>query len=239
MDASEYTAMSRVEATHPWFVQRRRLVRGLIERFAPKPPLRLLDAGCGTGANLADYARWGAVFGLEFDGTAAAMCRGVEASARVVKGDLCRLPFAEAVFDLIVSTDVIEHIEQDVAALREMSRVLAARGRIVLTTPAYAWAYSSHDRHLHHVRRYSAARLRSAFRDAGLRVLHRSRYNALLATPVLAIRLLRGDTAESDVGRPLPPVVSAVFSGIWRTEAVLARWVNLGVGMTHVAVLAK
>jgi SAM-dependent methyltransferase len=240
MDPHEYLAMAEVEATHPWFVNRRRLVRGLIRRFAPsRGPWRILDAGCGTGANLADYAECGRPVGLEYDVTAVSLCGRRHPGVPVLRGDLCRLPFAAASFDLVMSTDVIEHIEDDVGACREMGRVLVPTGRLILTTPAYSWAYSDHDRHLHHVRRYDAARLTRVIRDAGLRILHRSRYNVLLAMPLLAARLLRRDADRSDVGRPIAPAVAALFETIWHTEAALAQRLALGFGMTHVVVMER
>ena len=244
MDAYEYQVMARVEETHPWFVNRRRLVRGLVGRYAAHLTApRLLDAGSGTGVNLADYANLGRSVGVELDREAATISirRGNE---RVAVGDLCRLPFSDASFDLVISTDVIEHIDDDVAALCEMRRVLSPAGRIILTTPAYSWAYSSHDRFLHHVRRYDRDRLQSAFDQAALKLVHASRYNTLLAGPLviarwLGDRLARVEPNGSDVGRPVPRIVAPVLGAIWRTEAFLAERVNLRIGLTHVAVLAR
>jgi len=244
MDAHEYQVMARVEETHPWFVNRRRLVRGLVGRFAghlAEP--RLLDAGSGTGVNLADYTRLGQSVGIELDRDAAAISVG-RGNERVAVGDLCRLPFRDASFDLVISTDVIEHIDDDVAALGEMRRVLSPVGRVILTTPAYSWAYSSHDRYLHHVRRYDQGRLRAAIQRAGLRVIHVTRYNVLLAAPLVAARWL-GDRLSrtapngSDVGRPVPRLAAPCLNAIWRFEAFLAERINLRVGLTHVAVLAR
>jgi SAM-dependent methyltransferase len=235
--------MSRVEETHPWFVNRRRLVHALLRRFAahiPRP--RILDAGSGTGVNLAEYRLIGNVVGIEFDQGAAAISvrRGAE---QIAVGDVCHLPFADAAFDLVISTDVIEHIVNDEAALREMRRVLKSGGRVVLTTPAYSWAYSSHDRFLHHVRRYDTGPLRACIDRADLRLVHESRYNVLLAVPVVAARWLgdRGTCPSngSDVGRPLPRLAAPVLDFVWRTEAFLAARVNLRVGLTHVVVLER
>ena len=244
MDASEYQFMARVEETHPWFVNRRRLVRGLVGRYAAHLAApRLLDAGSGTGVNLADYATLGRSVGVELDREAASISvrRGNEC---VAVGDLCRLPFPDASFDLVISTDVIEHIDDDVAALREMRRVLNPAGRIILTTPAYSWAYSSHDRFLHHVRRYDRDRLQSAIDGAGLKAVHFSRYNVLLAGPLviarwLGDRLARHEPNGSDVGRPVPRIVAPILGAIWRAEAFLSERVNLRIGLTHVAVLAR
>jgi SAM-dependent methyltransferase len=243
MDVREYQVMARVEEIHPWFVNRRRLVRGLVRRYAGHLAApRVLDAGCGTGVNLTDYAQLGRAVGIELDRDAAAICVG-RGNDRVAVGDLCRLPFPDAGFDVVISTDVIEHIENDAAALAELRRVLGPSGRIVLTTPAYSWAYSSHDRYLHHVRRYDKRRLLSIVEQAGLRIIHASRYNVLLAVPLVVVRWLRDRFARSapdgsDVGRPVPGVAVPALNFIWRCEAYLAERINLRVGLTHVAVLA-
>ena len=244
MEEIEYEVMSRVEQTHPWFVNRRRLIRGLVHRFAAHlAQPRVLDAGSGTGVNLTEYASLGNAVGVELDHQAAAMSvqRGCP---RVALGNLCRLPFPDASFDLIISTDVIEHIEDDVAALGEMRRLLSPAGRVFITTPAYSWAYSSHDRFLHHVRRYDRDRLHAAFDKPGLKLLHPSRYNVILAGPLviarwLGDRLSRGQPTGSDVGRPVPRFVAPALNAIWRVEAFLATRINLRVGLTHVAVLAR
>ncbi len=241
MDRNEYEFMARAEEAHPWFVNRRRLIRGLVRRFAGhlvRP--RVLDAGSGTGVNLADYSQIGAGFGVELDHEAVAMSR-LRGCDRVSVGDLCRLPFRAGSFDLVVSTDVIEHVPDDVRALAEMRRVLAGDGRLLITTPAYSWAYSSHDEHLHHVRRYDARRLHEAFRLAGLRVLHCGRYNVVLALPLVLARWFadhctRGENG-SDVGRPVPALASRLLSRLWSLEAQLAERLDLRVGLTHMAVL--
>src|SRR5262245_64698659 len=190
MQPNEYETMARVEQNHPWFVNRRRLVHGLVRRFASHlPNPRILDAGSGTGVNLAEYRSMGDAIGIEFD-FAAALASVRHCDDCVAVGDLCHLPFPDATFDLVISTDVIEHIRNDVAALGEMRRVLAIGGRAFVTTPAYSLAYSSHDRFLHHVRRYDRGALLSAIERAGLKLLHSSRYNVLLTGPVVAARWL-------------------------------------------------
>jgi SAM-dependent methyltransferase len=244
MEAHEYETMARVEQSHPWFVNRRRLIRMLVRRFGAhiKRP-RILDAGSGTGVNLADYRALGRAAGIELDRAAAAISvrRGNDA---VIVGDLCRVPFRDASFDVVISTDVIEHIPDDLSALRELRRVLDPSGLLIVTTPAYSWAYSSHDRYLHHVRRYDFAPLMETFRQARLRPLHASRYNVLLAAPLAAARWLidRRSQAKpngSDVGRPLPRVAAPALGFLWHAEAAVAARMSWPIGLTHVAVLSR
>ena len=243
MENHEYATLARVEETHPWFVNRRRMVLGLVRRFASHlAQPRILDAGSGTGVNLADYAALGAAVGIELDFAAASLSHQ-RGNRHVAVGDLCRLPFETGRFDLVISTDVIEHIADDVQALSEMHRVLVPQGRILLTTPAYSWAYSSHDRFLHHVRRYDEVKLLGAIGRASLRVVHSSRYNVLLGGPLFLARWLNDRIARtpptaSDVGRPVPGFAARALDWIWRLEATLAPRVDWRFGLTHVVVLA-
>lgn len=240
MEPHEYTALARVEDTHPWFCYRRALVDSLVRRFAPRwPPGAVLDAGCGTGANLLRWATWGAsvLVGIDIDGGALRHCRSRVPRAFFMRADLRRIPLSGCSFDVIVSTDVIEHIEDDIGVLRELHRLLRPRGILVLTTPAYRAAYSHHDRHLEHVRRYDVVDLARSVARAGLNVLYWTRFNVLPALPLLLYRKFVARPGRSDVGKPLPPLAEVLLSRIWRLEAALASRVQLPVGMTHVLVL--
>ncbi len=237
MEPYEYEALARVEANHPWFVGRRRLLEQLARRLALRwPPRSVLDAGCGTGTNLAQWASWSPQRLVAVDLAPAALqhARRRVANACFLAGDLSRLPLRPAAFDLIISSDVIEHIQDDAAVLNELARVLAPEGLLLLTTPAYSWAYTYHDEHLHHCRRYDAPVLQRLFRAAGLRIVHWSHYNVLPGGPLWLYRRWFADRSRSDVGKPLPRVAEVVLDRIWRTEQTLAGRLQLPFGMTHV-----
>ena len=79
----------------------------------------------------------------------------------------------------VVAMNVLEHIEDDAAALRSLASVLTPGGRIVLWVPAYMQLYGDFDRRVGHVRRYTPATMREAVQTAGLRVRHLRRVNFL------------------------------------------------------------
>lgn len=125
MDSCTYDIEAAVEAGHWWFVGRRRLLAGVLERHRLSTDLRVLDIGTSTGTNLrllrglgfrhrtgldpsADAIRWCAEKGL---GT-------------VIQGDVCALPFDDGAFDLVLATDVIEHVDDDARAMAAIVRVI-------------------------------------------------------------------------------------------------------------------
>jgi 2-polyprenyl-3-methyl-5-hydroxy-6-metoxy-1,4-benzoquinol methylase len=99
----------------------------------------LLDAGCGTGAFSCRAVERGAdVVSLDI-GPRLLDVLGRKCSSRRVAGSLLALPFAEATFDVVVSSEVIEHVSDPPRAISELARVLAPGGLLALTTPNWFW----------------------------------------------------------------------------------------------------
>lgn len=161
------------------------------DRLGLAPGDRLLDLGCGAGRHAFEALRRGArVTAFDYDeaelkdvmGTATAMADvgDVHPAARrsCTRGDATRLPFTDGSFDRIIGAEVLEHIDDDGGAVRELTRVLRPGGTIAVTVPAWfaeriCWALSDeyHAPHVPggHVRIYTQAELRSKLVAAGLR----------------------------------------------------------------------
>ena len=108
----------------------------------------------------------------------------------VTRGTIEQLPFADGAFDLILATDVLEHLRDDHAALRELRRVAAPGAKLLATVPAYRWLWSQHDNAHHHFRRYTLRELRAALAAGGWRPVAESYFNSVLLPPIAAVRLL-------------------------------------------------
>jgi SAM-dependent methyltransferase len=80
------------------------------------------------------------------------------------------LPFASHTFDLVCAMDVIEHVEDDVGALRELTRVLARHGTLLISVPLHQAHWTAFDDFVGHCRRYEPARLASLLAQFGLRI---------------------------------------------------------------------
>jgi SAM-dependent methyltransferase len=200
----------RVEDRHWWYRGRRRVLHHVIAGLGLPRPARILDAGCGSGRNMVELARYGEVTGVELSELALPVARerGV---GTVIAGSVTRLDLPDDSFDLAVCLDVIEHLEDDRRALAELRRVVAPGGALVVTVPAYQWLWSSHDVVNEHKRRYSRPRLLAAASSAGWRCERATHFNSLLLPLAIAARLLeraRGGASANGASRPdlwVPP----------------------------------
>ncbi len=192
---------------HWWFRGRLAVLLAALGRALPTRPVRLLELGCGSGNVLAALRRFGEAVGMEVhpDLAAAARAEGLDVRPGRLPGDLVVPP---GWADVVLLLDVIEHLDDDAAALETARRALVEGGMLVVTVPAYPWLWSAHDVALGHRRRYTARGLRRAVERSGFRILRVSYFNTLLFPVVVAARAwkrLTGDTTH-DLHRPPPPV---------------------------------
>jgi SAM-dependent methyltransferase len=217
-----YPRLYELEDRHWWFRGRRAVIRALLDRGRVGPGYRLLDAGCGTGRNLADLAvRAASAHGVDSATEAVAFCRrrGLHG---VSQAELDALPFDAAAFDLLVATDVVEHLDDDAGALRELRRVAAPGACLLVTVPAYQWLWSEHDDAHQHKRRYTRPQLLERVRAAGWEPAVATYFNSLLLPPIAAARRLARTSAESDYDRT-PGPLNALLERPMRLEAQLIR----------------
>lgn len=202
VESEVYEQMRRVEQRHWWFVGRRAVVAAMLHEVRLPLGARVLDAGCGTGRNLAEYACLGSAVGVDASEVALATGSSPHATAAA---SVEALPFRSGSFELVCATDVIEHLNDDVTALVGMRRVAKPLGRLLLTVPAYQALWSDSDVQLHHRRRYTARRLRRAVNEAGWRVERTTYFNSILL-PVIAgarfqRRLRKGEDGTTELER--------------------------------------
>lgn len=197
----------RVEDGHWWYQGRRRVLERAIERLDLPAGARILDAGCGSGRNMVDLARHGAVTGVELSETSVRLARERNAG-EVVEGSVMDMPFEDGTFDLTVSLDVIEHLEDDVGALAELRRVTKPGGALLVTVPAYQWLWSGHDEINHHHRRYNRRTLLAPAEAAGWKMERSAHFNSLLLPIAIVLRALerfKPSTTKSSLDLWIPP----------------------------------
>jgi len=237
---AEYRTMHEVELSHWWFRGRRRVLLDLLQhaRAPDRQPLRVLDYGCGTGGNTLAYAALAEVVGVEVDRFAVRLAyqRG---GAHYCCGDGMHLPFCAGAFDVVIASDVLEHIENDVAATLEIARVLKPGGTAIVTVPAHQWLFSQHDVAIHHFRRYSKTRLRDLLHHSDLRIRRLSYWNMTIFPAVCLMRLIQkrrtGHPPRSDT-QPTFWIVNEALSALLGAEAAMMRAVSLPWGLSLVMV---
>jgi SAM-dependent methyltransferase len=247
MQPDEYRLMFELEDGHWWYRGLRVMLRGILARYvaadAPRP--RILDAGCGTGANLKLLESYGHAVGVDISEQAIAFCRqrGIPED-RVMQASVTKLPFREGYFDLAVSFDVICNIVDDVGAFAEIGRVLKPGGIFVVQLPAYQWLWSRHDVAVGHKWRYTAHNVRQKLARAGFVVERLTHVNTLFFPFVAARRFLDGRTLgdghaiRSEV-TPLPRPINRLLSAYYTTETRAAARIDLPYGLSVIAVARK
>lgn len=229
MDRTTYEVESRVEQTHWWFVGRRKLFRNIIAEMDLPSNASILDIGTSTGTNLRLLKEMGYsnVEGLDFHDEAIRWC--AEKGLGIVrKGDICNIPFPDATLDLILATDIIEHVDDDESALKEICRVLKDDGKAIITVPAFRSLWGLQDEVARHKRRYRKPELQGKMERAGLVVKEIFYFNYLLFIPIwfarqsiriLGVRL----ESENQVNTPLiNRMLGAIFSFDIRTSRMLS-----------------
>jgi SAM-dependent methyltransferase len=245
MNPAEYARMHALEDWYWWFVARRAAAaRFLKDHAPPERPLRILDAGCGTGGMLDLYRGWPDVeaTGVDLAPEALSFSSG-RGHRRLAGADLMLLPFRTGAFDAVTALDVIEHVPDDARAVSEIARVLRPGGILVATVPAYQFLWGPHDEALHHQRRYHGDQFRELIHGSGLRVERQTYLLAALFPLVAAQRLAtrRRDTPK-DAGAALPlfpPAINRALIGFQAMELALARRASLPFGLSVLVVARK
>ena len=235
--------MADLEGVQWWYVGMRRIARTLLAPLLVGErgkSLRILDAGCGTGWNLQDLESFGLTYGIDLSPLAVSATR--RRGGRVIQGDVLRLPYASAGFDVVTSFDVLYHawISNDDRAVKELVRVLKPGGLILLKVPALKILQGAHDEAVHSRHRYTRPELKALMERSGLQLI-RSTYANTLLLPVLLSRrfldrLLRRH--GSDVAR-LSPLLEKAFGSLLTLEAWLIRFCDLPIGASVFAVARK
>ncbi len=234
MEPAYHLEYAAAEQGHWWFVSRRRILEALLGDL-PRPR-RILAVGTGPGEELRWLSRWGGVVAVDLHR------EGLGAGG--VCGDAGRLPLRAASVDWACAFDVLEHLEDDVTALRELSRVCRPGGRILLTVPAIPWLWSEHDRLNRHVRRYRAADLKRLAAAADCRILRLTHFHAALLLPAVPLRLLqrlRGprERAVSDLARSARVPGTGLLASALAWERHLLRRADLPLGLSLFAILER
>lgn len=236
--------MFELEENYWWFVGKRRVVSSILKDFpTPKSRPRLLDVGCGTGANLKMLNQLGWAVGMDYIPAALQFCQSrglrgliqMNAESQGLKSDQ---------LDIILALDLLEHLANDQMVLSEFHRICAPGGRVLITVPAHPSLWSEHDEALEHKRRYTKPELRKKVEKAGFRILLLSYYNAFLYLPIVLVRFLqsrfkpRQGHPETTYLEP-PRLLNQTLAFIFGLEGRILKYTNLPCGLSLICVAQK
>lgn len=224
MEPQQYARMYELERIGWWF----RLKRGFAYLFVPRTdpdgrPAKVADLGCGTGIVLAELP--GPARGVGFDLSAEALAlSGRRGLPRLACASCDALPVGDASFDAVLLLDVIEHLPDDGAALREARRILRPDGLCIITVPAHPFLWGPHDEVHHHYRRYRRRDLAATLERSGFEIVRLTSAFATAFPVALIVRPL--ERLFSRLRPGAPPSDDFVRLPRWLNEAVyrLCGW---------------
>jgi SAM-dependent methyltransferase len=250
-----------LESWHWWFRGRERILASVLARelaraaatAPPGAPRRLVTVGSGPPAGLAGLARrlggGATLVGVDADPSGALRRLRAErrdplpAGVDFVWGCIERTPLRAASCDAALALDVIEHVDDDAAALAEAARVVRPGGFVLATVPALPSLWGNQDVVSHHKRRYTARSLAGAFARAGIPLTWSSYFNTALFPAVAAVRwsrrLLGSGQAESDFESGSPGAVNEILARVFAAERHLVGRVRLPAGVSLIGVARR
>ena len=242
MNLDYYKEYYHFEREHWWFMVRNRLLMEHVEKIiaSKKKPLKILNIGVGTGRTSELLSPFGKVTSIEYEQECIKFVKE-HLDMEIQHGSILELDFEDNSFDLVCAFDVIEHVEDDQLAVKEMKRVCKSDAFVMVSVPALMMLWGHHDEVNHHFRRYHRKELKNLFSEEG-KIIFQSFFNTNLFLPIAAVRIFNrlmpqkpsksGDTG-SDFSIKSSPFVSQILSKIFYSESVfLKRFISLPIGVS-------
>lgn len=244
MEQHTYGIMNDVEGKHWWFVGRRAILESFLQGIIEKSKIenrksKILDVGCGTGANLEMLANFGESEGVDVSDDALEFCR--LKNLKATKGLAEKLPFADESFDVVTALDVVEHLDDDIAGLKEMHRVLKTGGKTLIFVPAFMWLWGVQDDISNHRIRYTKAQIVERLEKAGFEIERATYANWTFFAPILAgrtIMKITGIKPESENNVNVS-ALNGIFGKIFSAERLWLKNFNFPFGVSIVIVAKK
>jgi SAM-dependent methyltransferase len=242
MRAEMYRVHQEFQDSHWWFTARRDIVLSLLRRAIRRArmqlPLRIVDIGCGAAGMVPHVRELGYAIGVDPSPELVEFARqnGIPARLGSLPDDVSRS--GEDPFDVVLLLDVLEHIDDDLAALRGLRAVLRPGGVLLLTVPAFQFLWSKHDVVNEHRRRYTRPALAQRLRQAGFAIEKISYFNTVLFLPIAAVRLIgrlfRGRQPVPDMAAVREPF-NRILHRLFALERHALAAVSLPFGVSLIA----
>ena len=241
MNGSPYKIEERVQTFHWWFVVRRKLLKTILCSLNLQRESLTMDIGCGVGSNLSLLK----AIGLKAMGCDRSFDNLLLAKNKFflpfINGDLENLPIRSSSVELVIATDVLEHLEDDIAGVRELCRILRRNGHLIVTVPAFQFLWGTQDIVTGHKKRYSKRGISNVLKQNGFQIMRSSYFNFFLFFPILFARRvvhLLGLRlhSENEINFPL---LNFFLKTIFSLEPYLLKYLPFPFGVSIVCVAKK
>ena len=244
MQQHTYAIMDEVEGSHWWFVGRRAILEDFLKGIIQNPKSKIqnwkiLDVGCGTGANIEMLSQFGEAEGVDVSDDALEFCQRKGLQAK--KGLAETLPYDDESFDLTTALDVVEHLDDDIAGLKEMYRVTKKGGYSLIFVPAYMFLWGVQDDVSNHRIRYTKTQIVDRLKRAGYKIERATYANWTFFAPILTGRTLMrltGIKPESENNVNIS-ALNGIFGKLFGAERFWLRNFNFPFGVSIVVVARK
>ena len=231
-----------LETWHWWFRGRQQVVGSVLRHQLPsRDRLDVLSVGCGPASGLywlrSFAGEHGRVVGIDVEATHATP---LQPGLHYVVGSITTVPIKEHTFDVVLALDVLEHVDDDVGSLRQVTNLARNNGLLLVTVPALPSLWGGQDVVSHHRRRYTRRTLRALFHAAGLEHPRISYFNTFLFPPIAATRWWRAarglrNRARTDFDDSNPGVLNDILAHIFAAERHFIRLFPFPVGVSLLA----
>ena len=244
MQQHTYAIMDEVEGSHCWFLGRRAILDSFLKQIHSSlithhSSLSILDVGCGTGANIEMLSQYGEAEGVDVSDDALEFCR--RKGLTVQKGLAETLPYADESFDLTTALAVVEHLDDDIAGLKEMFRVTKRGGYSLIFVPAFMWLWGVQDDISNHRIRYTKSQIVERLKTAGYEIERATYANWTFFAPLLT----NGDIIDAGGIKPESENnitingLNGIFGKLFGAERFWLRSFNFPFGVSIVVVARK
>ncbi len=227
MNELYYKEYYHLEREHWFFLARNNIILNHLSKITEKgKKYKVLNIGVATGRTSQLLEEFGKVKSVEFDEVCFNFTKNNVPDIDIIRGSILELPFEDESYDIVCAFDVIEHVEDDALAVKEMKRVCSKNGIVYVSVPAFNFLWSAHDDVNMHERRYTKKMLYNLFEDKH-KILYFSYFNFWLFFPIAAYRVLSTvlggrkkteDTAGSDFDVAKGSFYQKVFYKIFNSE---------------------
>ncbi|MSR71092.1 MAG: class I SAM-dependent methyltransferase [Candidatus Taylorbacteria bacterium] len=242
MKAELYETYRKVEKTHWWFVVRRGIIADCFKKYGLGTESKILDVGCNYGYFVGDLQRRGFTNAFGTDISKEAIEYGVEHGIKNLSvANAGKLSYGDQSFDASMTLDVVEHIEDDKGAMKEIARVTKSGGYCFIMVPAYMFLWSLQDEVAKHFRRYNKKTFEVAVFGSGFEIVRMSYFNTFLFLPIVVVRFLEKCTktnrsSDFDLNNAF---TNTVLKAIFGFERFFLRCMNFPFGVSLLVILKK